>query len=125
MNKSLQQDERYKFSNAKFDMQALMMTNTTGLSAIAEAFLLKETASGISFEILHCLPADMVALPLSVGCQTEVVFAGEEPVMVLGKDKYGNGQVVLSKDSVVSVTYVSGYKNNKKVKHRKIYTTVL
>ena len=107
MNNTLQNDDRYKFLVARFDMEALLLTSTTGYTSIAEAFFLKVTAEGVIHDIVRCQPSDTVSLPVSVGCQTEVVFAGEEPVMLNRCDRFGNAQIVLSKDSAVCVTYVS------------------
>ena len=75
-------------------------------------------------EIVHRKAADIISLPVSIGCQTLVVFAGEEPVMLGKCDRFGNAQIVLSKDSVVSVTFVPMYKSRRRVYHRKIFTTI-
>lgn len=124
MNSTLSLDTRYKFNKAVFDYQAFSLTTGTGKGPVAEAFLLKKTTEKREFEIIHCLPGLPVSLPVSKGCQTVVEFAGEEPVLILGKDKFGNAQAVLSKDSVISVTYVPEYRKRRRVEKIKIYSTI-
>lgn len=125
MNNTLKNDSRYKFQIARFDLEALMITSSSGVTSLAESFFLRESTQSGEIEILHQKAGDTVSLPVSVGCRTVVVFAGEEPVMLNQRDRFGNAQIVLSKDSVVSVTFVPMYKSRRRVYHRKIFTTII
>lgn len=124
VNSTLLQDSRYKFQYANFDLEALTITSSSGVASLAESFFLREAAQPGEILVVHQMAGDVVSLPVSIGCQTVVVFAGEEPVMLNRCDRFGNAQIVLSKDSAVCVTYVSKYKQRRKVYHRKIFTTI-
>ena len=124
MNSTLLQDSRYKFQLAEFDLEALTVTNSSGMASLAESFFLREAAQPGEILVVHQMAGDVVSLPVSIGCRTVVVFAGEEPVMLNNHDRFGNAQIVLSKDSVVSVTFVPMYKSRRRVYHRKIFTTI-
>ncbi len=79
VNSTLLQDSRYKFQLAEFDLEALTVTDSSGMASLAESFFLREAAQPGEILVVHQMAGDVVSLPVSIGCQTVVVFAGEEP----------------------------------------------